>query len=193
MLVLAHGRTEQDYLAALSDFFRDWGIAITVEPSDQSHQQMWQEAKRRITEGYELVAVVRDVDFDPQFPKLANDARQNPSRKLILACSNPCFEYWLLLHVQNTDAPFFQHDGRGGCSQEAVQALRQKNGFEYYKKAGWTGHDRLVKERRLIATSRAKTFANNSPDQKYESNPSTYMFALVEALETLAEPNRAEP
>ena len=64
--------------------------------------------KAREVGGYDFIYCVFDRDpgaesFNRALDKLRANAKQHPLYPVI---SIPCFEYWVLLHFVNTDAPF---------------------------------------------------------------------------------------
>ena len=57
--------------------------------------------------GYDFIYCVFDRDQHESFERALNKLRANAKRHpLHAAVSIPCFEYWLLLHFEHTDAPF---------------------------------------------------------------------------------------
>ena len=67
----------------------------------------------------------RDVAVDELEEKLAALGRRNRSTRLKMILSDPCFEYWLLLHFELTDRPFVAAGkGKTACD-EVVEALRR--------------------------------------------------------------------
>jgi len=88
-----------------------------------------------------------------------------------LALSNPCFEYWYLLHFRDTDAPF--HNG-----EELKQALRRY--IEGYAEES----DPSARLLPLTATAleRARRRYERHADREGDRfpNPSTTVYALVE-------------
>lgn len=64
--------------------------------------------------------VVVDAD-GPHERKLAEAARLCKQKKYLLAVSNPCFEFWILMHYVNfsdlskSEIEFIEKDGKRGC------------------------------------------------------------------------------
>lgn len=57
--------------------------------------------------------------------KVAALNRRNRSTRVEIILSDPCFEYWLLLHFELTDRPFVAvGKGRAACD-EVIGALRR--------------------------------------------------------------------
>lgn len=102
---------------------------------------------------YDHVYCVFDVDEHPDIPSALETARQN---KIQVALSNPCFEYWLLLH--------FDHVGSTGLTRKrAVQELEKKLG-QYKKGADY-------RERWLANVDRAIQNADTHHRSQWQIDP----------------------
>ena len=108
------------------------------------------------------------------FNSAVTDARQE---EFDLAISNPAFEFWYLLHFQDTDRPF---ENASVC-------------IEVLKKEGIPDYDKgccvlpILYEHTDTAIQRATRILENSPDQDTEfPNPSTRVFRLVEILKDMS-------
>jgi RloB-like protein len=95
--------------------------------------------------------------------------------QLALAVSNPCFEYWYLLHYRETDRPF--HD-----ADEVYEALRSNDCLPGYQK-NQDVFDRLL-DHREQALERAERLYERHPDRELDRfpNPSTLVQRLVRRL-----------
>lgn len=95
--------------------------------------------------------------------------------QLALAISNPCFEYWYLLHYRETDRPFRD-------AEEVIEALRGNDCLPGYQKIQDV-FERLL-ERREQALERAERLYERHPDQERDRfpNPSTLVQQLVRRL-----------
>ncbi|MBP1466457.1 RloB domain-containing protein [Candidatus Chloroploca sp. M-50] len=87
-----------------------------------------------------------------------------------LAISNPCFEYWYLLHFQDTGMPF--HHG-----QEVKQALRRY--IHDYQEA--SDCFKQLEPLTLAAIERARQRYERHPEREWDNfpNPSTTVYELV--------------
>ncbi len=84
--------------------------------------------------------VVVDAD-GPHARKLAEAARLVRQKKLKLAVSNPCFEFWLLMHyvsiaeISDSEIELINQDGKKGCSAKIRSVFGSYNhanlDFEY--------------------------------------------------------------
>jgi hypothetical protein len=95
--------------------------------------------------------------------------------QIALAVSNPCFEYWYLLHYRETDRPFQNAD-------EVCELLRSNDCLPGYQK-NQDVFDRLL-ERREQAIERAERLYERHPDHEQDRfpNPSTLVQRLVRRL-----------
>jgi hypothetical protein len=94
--------------------------------------------------------------------------------------SVPSFEYWLLLHYENTTAPF-EATGNQSAAQSLVHRVRTHIGG--YAK-GMAGAYELTKPNLEAAIDRA-TKLENLVEVLGVSNPSTRVHELVNYLRTL--------
>ncbi|MEW1551185.1 RloB family protein [Streptomyces tsukubensis] len=99
LLVVCGGKkTEKDYFEALRDHFRSSSITIRVKTDSRSPLYVVRTAAdlyRRSPDDFDECWAVFDVDRFEDVQESVTTAARNGIR---LAISNPCFEYWLLLH-----------------------------------------------------------------------------------------------
>lgn len=94
--------------------------------------------------------------------------------------SVPCFEYWLLLHFQDTTQAFSGNGQETSPCKECIRQLKNKSGFANYEK-GHKGIYHLTKESLELAIKRAKSIVERKTED-YQ-NPITYVHELVEFLQ----------
>lgn len=97
---------------------------------------------------YDVVWCVMDVDQHESLARALNKALAN---KLRVALTNPCFEYWYLLHYMNTNQMFAIND-------HVLKALNQQ--INNYKK-GSNKTFKIVHPHTKIAVERADQFEKN--------------------------------
>lgn len=127
--------------------------------------------RKQIDRDFDEIWCVSDTDEHKKLRDAIQDARQSGVEMVV---SNPCFELWLVLHVQNQTGYIHRHD---------VQRLSEKVGLTNGKKIAETAHHTLI-DAFDIAKERAQTLdelhaGNDSPDR---SNPSTDVWRLVDQL-----------
>ena len=76
--------------------------------------------------------------------KSLSKKRRRQTTELIVVLSVPCFEYWLLIHFEDTTRPFRGLEGRSAC-QQVIQALTKY--IPKYKKNDPTVYD-LCRDKR---------------------------------------------
>ena len=128
---------------------------------------------RRAGRDFDEIWCVFDTDEHENLSQAMEDARQTD---IEVAVSNPCFELWLVLHVQEQTAHIHRHD---------VQQLSSELGLSDGKRIADTARTTLV-EAFDTARQRARALderhaGNGSPPR---SNPSTDVWRLVDRLES---------
>ncbi|MGP1580796.1 MAG: RloB family protein [Wolinella sp.] len=106
------------------------------------------EAIKAKQEGYDKVICVFDKDTHLNFFEAATKGRQKGIKMII---SEPCFEFWLLLHFKYTDKSF--GGGAKTPCQECIGELKEY--FCGYKKGDKNIHEK-TKDKIEIATRGAK-------------------------------------
>ena len=137
-------------------------------------------AKKSLTKAaYDVVYCVIDVEA-PKAESLSRAVNKAEGNRLEVILSNPCFEYWYILHFRKTSAPF-------GTSQEAKSALRREHCaycdsdttiFEvvYPKTADAIKHSKEVLREQ-----------HNDAEDLSDCNPSTHVHKIVEYLQNAAQ------
>jgi len=104
-----------------------------------------------------------------------NDARQRADANGIsLAISNPCFEYWLLLHVEDTAPPAIKCD-------EMIRNLKKHEEFKEYNKTKFD-HSTIVDRADLAAGRAKKQFDGKAEPDPTKCCPCTMIFNLIAAI-----------
>jgi hypothetical protein len=137
-------------------------------------------AKTSVTKtAYEVVYCVIDVEAPKaeSLPRAINKAEDN---RLEVILSNPCFEYWYILHFRKTSAPF-------STSQEAKSALRRKH--RAYCESDTTIFD-VVYPKTADAIKHSKEVLreqHNDAEDLSDCNPSTHVHKIVEYLQSASQ------
>jgi len=180
ILVLCEGETEDIYIKTFAKPYKD---KIVVEASAKCPTCPVGMADKAI----ELKE--QDGDFDAIFLVFDNDV-VTPEKmakideladvnNLHLVKSDPCFEYWLLLHFKFTRKPYKRLPNKSPCDQ-VVSELRKISGMESYNKAAEINLSLLMSK-----TDTAIKFAERSIDawnSEGQSNPSTNMHELIACI-----------
>ena len=134
-------------------------------------QHVQNSRSRRVDPDFDEIWCVFDIDEHPNVPQAIEDARQSGIK---VAVSNPCFELWLVLHVQAQTAYI---------NRRNVQRLSKERQITREKKIRATAIDTLI-EAFDTAKQRAQALdelhaGNGSPRR---SNPSADVWRLVDRL-----------
>jgi len=134
VLILCEGESEQIYLTGLkSDYFNRnnlSGVKIEILTPDNNPMGLVEEAKRRIKKErsaypYDSVWIVFDKDSHPFITRAFDIARTN-NPQINVAFSNICFEYWVLLHFEQTNRAYQSCDA-------LISYFRQRGYIDYQK------------------------------------------------------------
>ena len=175
--------TEPQYFLGLrrSCDLRAYQVQVEVDvPNPVKLVQIAQRAarsRRGRTIEFSQVWCVVDVEGPAptaEFHRAVAVAREH---NLHLAVSNPCFEYWYLLHFRETDQPFHN-------AEEVIRALRGQNCFPAYDK-NCNAFEALA-DRTDLAIERAERLLKRHVGAEDFPNPSTTVFRLVRKIQDMS-------
>ncbi|HFU77753.1 MAG TPA: RloB domain-containing protein [Epsilonproteobacteria bacterium] len=189
VLIVCEGeKTEPHYLTALRDYLKLSQANIKIDPnSDSSPTSVVKYAKDLIRDSpkdpYDHVFCVidrdRHTDFDTAMAQI--DGYKNKDTKLHAIVSNPCFEFWILLHYNYTTKLF----GVGGDSPcEDLIKNDLKVFINDYAKGDKTIMPPIIASGLGMAVANAKR-ANVTAKRNGTDNPTTQMDELVDYLKGL--------
>ncbi len=123
-------------------------------------------------EEYDDVWAVFDRDEHPRFSEAKEDCR---GAGVPFAYTDPCFELWLLLHLDSYDAP---------CDRHEVQKKLEQLLDGYDSDGGKTADFEPLIENLETAEKRAVRQRDNRRNEGAEDgNPSTNMYELTRAIQ----------
>lgn len=129
---------------------------------------------------YEVVYCVIDVEAPIPHESLARAIDKANGNKLDVILSNPCFEYWYILHFRKTSAPY-------NTSRDVKSALgREHSAYS----EGDTTIFYVVYPKTSYAIKRSKEVLNeqhNDAEDLRNCNPSTHVHKIVEYLQNTAQ------
>ncbi len=146
VLIVCEGESEAAYLGELCRALRLPGVRIIARGAGPV--AVWKRACEEFDrdQDYDHVACVFDRDTHQDYSATLAEIRQHGAQgrigrrkaratRLMAVPSDPCFEYWLLLHFQATTATFTGPN-------EVISRLRRCEGMADYQKAdaGVFGH-----------------------------------------------------
>lgn len=148
------------------------------------------ELERAETNEIGVVFCVFDRDTHSTYREALDEVRKlSRSKKcesVKAVTSVPCFEYWYLLHVQNSRMAFGM-DG-SPCSK-VIKILKGHQEFERYDKSDCSKFFKSIKKQRISAIRNAKSNLKDAQltgEAKFYEDPSTRVYMVVEAMEELA-------
>ncbi|EIY6494910.1 RloB domain-containing protein [Campylobacter lari] len=106
ILIVCEGeKTEKNYLNRLKDLFSLSNVSINIFSSkNPSPLQVVKFAKEKSKENsYDKIYCVFDKDTHSNFDKAKQECKKYKFEEIT---SNPCFEFWILLHFTCTTKPF---------------------------------------------------------------------------------------
>lgn len=136
-------------------------------------------------DAYDAVYCVFDRDKHTTFEAAVQRTKDLSAagKPLIAITSNPCFEFWLLLHFGYSDQPFHAA-GKKSVGDQAVAALKSKPEFAAYGK-GKRGIYGALKDKIADALANAAQLRAHR-DATGSVNPATDVDELVKAIQALA-------
>jgi len=186
LIVCEGAETEPNYFLALRNYLKLSLVEVTiearggvpislVEKADQVAAQRKKDVRSAMTSAssFEEVWCVFDVENPYQNPTFAEAVRKADERKYALAISNPAFEFWYILHFEQTTRPF-------SSGSEAKDYLRRQH-MPAYHEARSVFSELIDQTAQAIRHSKAILERHPQGDQRFP-NPSTYVHLLVEEL-----------
>lgn len=185
-LIVCEGETEQIYLKAARQRYRlstaEIVIADNTKGSAPASVVALAEEKYQADDGYDQIFCVFDRDSHESFQRARDrivtlrTRAKNPI-PIDEAVSVPCFEVWILLHHERTDAPYNR------CA-DVVQRIRQQH-IPGYQKANQKITAELM-ERLDSALANAEWLAQRAAIA--HSNPSTAIHKVIQHFLSVTTP-----
>jgi len=189
-------KTEPNYIQSYINSHSDSELRGVVRIEDTSKNtpvQLVDEAVKAKNSGKHPTGDIYWVVYDRESIHKYTDALHDQAyltaknNDINIALSNVCFEYWLLLHFINTNAPFASFNDL--IAQRALKAkVRDETGKDYEK--GSRDIYRIVSENIGKARTRANAInaqtlatARSGVSKPYQLNPYTDVPALLDAID----------
>jgi hypothetical protein len=113
VLIICEGKTEEIYFTILCNVLRLSTTNIKViNPNKNTPEGLYTLAKSFLKtsevegDAYDRIYCIFDKDMHVKYQETKNNLKRN--KKLYSGFSEPCFEYWMLLHYIKTDKPFLR-------------------------------------------------------------------------------------
>lgn len=169
IMIVCEGESERAYFNDMCRAYRTTSVN-TKQSKRSDPRKVVQTALDYLDEGYDAIYVVLDDDT-PYAGEALDTAR---SHGINLADSEPCFEYWLLLHFEETGMRFGQSGTDSAC-REVERRLQRR--LPAYSK----GDSRTYRE--------LENRMDEAIERAYRRAPHAYSYTnvhvLVEKLRTL--------
>ncbi|MCJ7482883.1 MAG: RloB family protein [Thermodesulfovibrionales bacterium] len=181
MIVTEGEETEPNYFKGLRNRLRLSSVEVEIMKADGTdalsvvdyainmREKRKREAKHSCTVPFDSVWAVFDTERASINPKLKDALHKADIKKINVALSNPCFEFWLLLHDEFTTAPFLK------C-KNVIRYIKEKHLPDYEK-----GNIPVENYIRKIATAvcNAERCQKHHKTAGTDDNPSTRVHLLV--------------
>ena len=185
VLIVCEGeKTEPNYFLELCAHYRLSTANIEVTQGEGNDPvsvvrtaKRLQKMESRQGERYDRVYCVFDRD---EWTNYAEANELATKARFHTACSNPAFEYWLLLHFEYTRAPFQRSGGRT-AAQNCERALKHQ--WSEYSKGMRGLFPKLLADLPKAKTNSAR--ALEDARRTGEENPSSEVHELVDYLQKL--------
>ncbi|HEB9431754.1 TPA: RloB domain-containing protein [Campylobacter coli] len=163
ILIVCEGKkTEKNYLNQLKDFFRLSNVSINIISSkkpDPSQIVEFTKEKNK-DDSYDKVYCVFDKDTHSDFDKAKQKCEKYNFEAII---SNPCFEFWILLHFEYTTKPF----GTNSPCNKLNNTCLKKYIKNYSKDYDFTS---IIKDKLNIAINNAQKANKEAKSNNYTSS-----------------------
>lgn len=206
VLIVAEGEiTEVEYFEALKSHLKLSNVDLEIcgKECDSSPTSVVQFALNRADSegsykrgGYNDVFCVFDRDDHQDFDRALSQisgAKKSQSKfkgeRIDAIPSYPCFEYWLLLHLQFSRTPFAAANGKT-VAQVVTAELKKHSEFKSFDKA-LTGEMREFLLHSVQKAIKNAEKAEKDANQTSSQNPSTQVHVLVKFLMELSGQNKA--
>lgn len=172
------------------------GVVVIEDTKKNTPVQLVNEAKSSIDSGKNPDGDVYWVVYDRESPAKYNDALHEQAHNLAqksginIAISNVCFEFWLILHFIDSNAPYSSYDDlmAKSCLKTEVQARSKKK----YDKGSSCLYDIVsngIGDARRRAKAINKQTLASAPAgtvKPHRLNPYTAMPILLDAIDSFA-------
>ncbi len=174
ILIMCLGKTEARYLTSLIGCV---GLtAVRIESTSVAPITLVDEAilAKRERERWDEVWCVFDIEGTNRQPSTDKAIHKAQEADIYLALSNPCIEFWYLLHFLQTDRVFHG-------AEDTIDALKQQFGAYNKNCDAFASLWPRVEE----ALNHADWLANRQDDSSAFPIPSTTMHRLIRRLRSL--------
>jgi hypothetical protein len=190
LLVCEGSKTEPKYFESLRKELRLTTVEVMVVGHGEAPKTVVQRAvdlrktrKREVRRGrkdfnYDHVWCIIDVEQPHENPSLLPALNQARDNKIDVALSNPCFEYWFILHFADCGRPLIDQDG---VVRELKRHIPKYDKVQDVFERVWASVDQAVRRARAIKKSHEA-----AGTARHHRDPSTEVDEVVELLRKTA-------
>lgn len=182
ILIVCEGeKTEKNYFETLKRQLNLTNANIIIDPdSNPSPSSVVKYAKQKLEQNrneYDEIYCVFDRDRHQDFDEALNMAKNTMIKPIV---SDPCFEFWILLHFTKT-SKIFGRSGSSPCKEVQKEKAFVENMKNYTKDYDFK---EIITQHLETAINNAKEI--NSQNEAQRQTPYTQVVVLVERLQELA-------
>lgn len=188
ILIVCEGeKTEKNYFETLKKQLNLTNANILIDPdSDSTPSSVVRYAKQKLKQNpneYDEVYCVFDRDTHKDFDRaldMATNFNRAKNTTIETIVSDPCFEYWILLHFTQTSRCFGQSGG-SPCKEVQEERIFKEKMKNYTKNYNF---EEIIETDLKTAIKNANKV--NSQNEAQRQSPYTQVVHLVERLQKLA-------
>jgi hypothetical protein len=150
------------------------GVPYTIAQAAVTHVKRQKKAAKALYEQGDQVWAAFDRDQHPRFKEAVNLCKEHG---VGVAQSNPCFELWLILHIEEFDRPDSRH---------AVQLRLSKLCKDYKPRRKTMAFNQLLANIALAEKRGMEQLERRNKEGKPNGNPSTTVGRLTAAIRDAA-------
>ncbi len=177
ILILCEGKNpECRYLKRLAEELHIESRVTVQHGKDKALISLGKKAikEQEESEYGKVYLVIDDDGRSNEIEKLKNELQRH--QQIILIISDPCFEFWLLLHFTKTTRPFKHTEGGKSACKQVTQELKKKRRLPKYEKNA----------PKIFETTYSDIETALKTAKSLSGHPSTNIHILVEDLRELA-------
>lgn len=181
LIVTEGSKTEPSYFMNLA---KELNLkSVNVRHKDSAPISVVRETERILTidANYKFVYCVFDHDNHPDYMRAVEyvlnmaTSIKHKNKKIMAITSVPCFEFWYMLHIRESDSPY-------SSAAELIKDLKKQDLSGTYNKANSDQFFEYYSEKRGEAAKSAERIlkdAKKTGKPEYRENPSTRVHIVV--------------
>ena len=174
-IIYCDGETEKNYFKSFKVKLKDIGnVKILVKDAPNPLQIVKRLIKEKITVGDDGYYFWGVCDVDERYENIKEVIKEAKKDNIKLAISNPCFEYWILLHFKKTRPIYSKCNPIINELKKHIQNY-DKNDRKIYNK---------ISQLEIEAIKRAKEYGFKNKNLFESSEAATTVYKLVDELNT---------